>query len=70
MRDMCEYIIHEIDNGDKDLANAQHALLIYETEQDDDGGSHIWHLAVKANFEDRLQLCEWHKYFLFKDWES
>ena len=70
MRDMCEYIIHEIDNGDKDLENASRAVLIYETEQDKEGASNIWHLAMKANFSDRLELIEWHKFFLFEDWRA
>lgn len=70
LRDMCEYIIHEIDNGDDGLKNAQTALLIYETETDEDGASNIWHLAMKANFRERLELIEWHKHFLFEEWKA
>ena len=68
LRDMCEYIIAEIDNGDEDLKNSQHALLIYETAEREDGSSNIWHVAMKCNFSDRLELVSWHKHFLFGEW--
>jgi hypothetical protein len=70
LRDMCEYIVQEIDKGDTDLANAKHALLIYETDKDEDASSYIWHVAMKCNFSDRLELCNWHLHFLMKEWTS
>ena len=70
LREMCEYIIDQIDNGDEGLKNAGHALLIYETAPADDNSTHIWHLAMKANYATRLELIEWHKHFLFKEWEA
>lgn len=69
LRDMCEYIIREIDNGDTDLGEAEKALLIYETKAKD-GESNIWHVAMNVTFSDRLELCEWHKHFLFMDWQA
>ena len=70
LRDMCEYIIQEIDNGDTDLENSTKALLIYETPQSDEGESCIWHIGMKINFSDRLELCNWHLHFLMNEWSA
>lgn len=69
LRDMCEYVIQEIDKGDTDLRDAQKALLIYETKTDE-GSSNIHHVGMKVTFRDRLELIEWHKHFLFDEWEA